>query len=80
MKLPKSGKIAESLNENMREAFMIKDLKHENIIEFEDAFVSNENDVCLDYNIVTELAEGGTLFTKNCIEPLEHAELQKAVW
>ena len=47
MKLPKSGKIAESLNDNMREAFMIKDLKNENIIEFEDAFVSNETDFCL---------------------------------
>ena len=33
----------------------------------------------LAYNRVTELADGGTLYTKNCIDPFDYRELQKAV-
>ena len=34
----------------------------------------------LEFNIVIELAEGGNLYNKNCIEPFEHRELQKAFY
>ena len=64
----------------MKEAELTKDLKHEYIIGFEEAFISDENEYSLKYNIVTELAEGGTLYDKNDNEPFEHQDLQKAVW
>jgi len=34
----------------------------------------------IEFNIVTELAEGGSLYDKNCLELLEHRELQKAFY
>ena len=63
MKLPNSGNVVKFLNDNMKEAFLLKELRHEHIIGFEDAFISNENEMSLEFNIVTELAEGGTLYT-----------------
>ena len=41
----------------MKEAFLLKDFKHEHIIGFEDAFISNENKVSVEFNIATELAK-----------------------
>ena len=43
MKLPNNSEMVKFLNNNMREAFLLKELKHEHIIGFEDAFISNQN-------------------------------------
>ena len=64
MKLANSGKIADILNENMKEALFLQNLKHKHIIGIEEAFVSNKNEMSLEFNLVIELAEGGNLYTK----------------
>ena len=61
MNFSNSGEIVKFLNDSMKEASLLKELKHEHIIEFEDAFISNGNEMSLEFNIVIELAEGGTL-------------------
>jgi len=34
----------------------------------------------IEFNIVTELAEGGSLYDKNCLERFAHRALQKAFY
>ena len=66
----KKGSIADLFNDCMKEAELVKTLKHPNIILFEDSFIS-ENKV-LEFNIVTELAEGGDLYKRNEDDPLDY--------
>ncbi len=44
---------------------MLSKLKHENIIEFEDAFFTNIDENRMQMNIITELVEGGNLYKQN---------------
>ncbi len=59
IKFPSSdeNKVIDFFNNILKETFLLKDLKHEYIIEFEDAYLSQKNELC----IITELAEGGNL-------------------
>ena len=50
------------MGECTKEAFLLKEIKHEHIIGFYDAFIQNENEMTLEFIIVTELAEGGTIY------------------
>jgi len=55
-------------------------LKHKHIIGIEEAFFSNENEMTLEFNIVTELADGGSLYDQICLKRLENRALQKAFY
>jgi hypothetical protein len=43
MNFSNSGEIVKFLNDSMKEASLLKELKHEHIIGFEDAFISKKN-------------------------------------
>ena len=44
MKIPRNDAIVKELNKSMKEAELLKDLKHEHIIGFEEAFISDGNE------------------------------------
>ena len=57
--------MAKTLNESMTEVLLLKGLKHEHIIGFEEAFFTNIDEKRMQLNIITELVEGGNLFKQN---------------
>ena len=62
IKIPSSdNEVIEFLNNILNEIILLKDLKHEYIIEFVDAYFTKINEIC----IITDLAEGGSLYDLN---------------
>ena len=77
IKLPnQEDEIKNFLIQSENEVNLLKNLKHEYILEFVDVFFSENNELC----IVTELAEGGSLKDKRDSDPLENQELVKIFW
>ena len=62
----------------MLEALLLSKLKHEHIIEFEEAFFTSINEDSMQMNIITELAEGGNLYDENFLNRLGDEELKEA--
>jgi hypothetical protein len=62
----------------MTEAFLLSKLKHEHIIEFEEAFFTYIDEDSMQMNIITELAEGGNLYDENYLKRLGYEELKEA--
>ena len=69
IKIPSSdNEVIEFLNNTLNEVILLRDLKHEYIIEFVDAYFTKINEIC----IITDLAEGGSLYDLNNKNPLEY--------
>ena len=64
----------------MTEAFLLSKLKHEHIIEFEEAFFTTIDEKRMQLNIITELVEGGNLHKQNqdYHKRLDYDELKEA--